>query len=387
MDTKLIIISYVSSLMANLIILLGFVSIFVWLKEQSDHPWLKRHRSGCLTVVGIAMLLFMHMQAWSNSNLSQAMVGFHWTYLNMELVGLFNLTLVNHSRGQILNSVGLSGLWFFLNMKIWSWPAVALFVVVVLIEVLVYWQSHWFQQSGWHYQLGFWPYAGLALVATSLIYGPQDLLGWMRQLVALVILNIFCYVYGRSLIKRIILNNLFEHRAMYDELTKLRNFGAFDHDLEHLYQNFRSTGGMYALYEMDIDRFKRINDTYGHLAGNEVLQQVAACLNRVVNELEFPARLYRTGGEEFTIILRDIEDDSQRAEEISRQLQQSVGALRFGFAPELRITLSLGEERVYETDANYLETYKRADQYLYTSKYNGRDAITLRGRTLKRSSH
>jgi len=103
-----------------------------------------------------------------------------------------------------------------------------------------------------------------------------------------------------------------------------------------------------------------------------------------VSNLEFRARIYRTGGEEFTVILRDIQDDSERAEAISRELQQAVAQLRLEFDAQLRITLSLGEERVSETDANYLEAYKRADQYLYTSKYNGRNAITLRGRTLER---
>jgi hypothetical protein len=54
MDTNLIIISYLSSLMANLIALLGFISIFVWFKEQTDSRWLKQHRGGFLAVLGVA---------------------------------------------------------------------------------------------------------------------------------------------------------------------------------------------------------------------------------------------------------------------------------------------------------------------------------------------
>lgn len=384
MDTNLIIISYLSSLMANLIVLLGFISIFVWFKEQTDSRWLKQHRGGFLAVLGVAFLLFIHTEAWSNAHLSQYLIGFHWTYLNMEILALYNLTLENSSRWQLASTVGLTGLWFFMNMKIWSWPAVAVFAVLVIVEGCIYIGSRWLTKNMATYQLGFWVAAVLVFVIATLIYAHQDIYSWLRQISALLVLNLFCYLYGKALINRVILNNLFEHRAMYDELIKLRNFGAFDHDLEHLYQQFRTTGERYALYEMDIDHFKRINDTYGHPAGNVVLKKVAEQLNQVVSNLEFRARIYRTGGEEFTVILRDIQDDSERAEAISRELQQAVAQLRLEFDAQLRITLSLGEERVSETDANYLEAYKRADQYLYTSKYNGRNAITLRGRTLER---
>lgn len=384
MDTKLIIISYLSSLIANLIILLGFISIFIWFKEETGRSWLKKHRSGFLTLLGIGFLLFIHTEAWSNANLSRHLIGFHWTYLNMEIVALYNLTLENPSRWQLAGTMGLTGLWFFMNMQVWSWSAVMLFGVLLVVEGCIYIGQRWLAKNMVTYQLGFWVAAGLVFIIATLIYTHQDMYGWLRQISALLILNLFCYLYGKALLNRVILNNLFEHRAMYDDLTKLRNFGAFDSDLERLYQHFRVTGERYALYEMDIDHFKQINDTYGHPAGNIVLQKVAEQLNQVVSNLEFRARIYRTGGEEFTVILRDVRDDPKRAEEISRQMQQAVAQLRLEFDTQLRITLSLGEERVNETDANYLEAYKRADQYLYTSKYSGRNTITLRGRTLER---
>lgn len=71
------------------------------------------------------------------------------------------------------------------------------------------------------------------------------------------------------------------------------------------------------------------------------------------------------------------------AETISRSIQRGISELRFTFKGEaVSVTISIGEERVSPSDANYLDIYKRADQYLYASKHNGRNAITLRGRTL-----
>ena len=119
-----------------------------------------------------------------------------------------------------------------------------------------------------------------------------------------------------------------------------------------------------------------------------MLETVADHLTEALGAVGYPNALYRTGGEEFSIILHDIKDSLKEAERITRQLLKSLSLLRFTSpAGEFHVTVSIGEDLVLPSDENFLDVYERADQYLYQSKHNGRNAITLRGKTLTRTKH
>ena len=118
---------------------------------------------------------------------------------------------------------------------------------------------------------------------------------------------------------------------------------------------------------MDIDHFKKVNDTYGHQVGDEVLAQLARILNSHARQDDVVARY---GGEEFVIILPETDVDTSRtiAEQIRQVVEQAVWQTG-------KVTISIGIATVTEedTDATIL---KKADQALYVSKENGRNRVS-----------
>lgn len=388
MSFQLVAVSYVSTVVTNIIVLLGLISVFIWIKEQSKNEFILKHRTACQIMFGIIVMLFLFGESWSNFFLSKEFVGMHWSYMNLEIIALYGLTMQVRSKWQLGTTLVLTTLWLSSAMSTFNAVAFGLFLVLVLVEVGIHQFAKQIFELRWVNAVAFVTVTVLVLRIAALTLPGQDVESWVRQLVAMLILSVVSYEYSRGLSKMTATSMLFEHEAKYDSLTGLRNFRMFSSDLEARFIQFRQSGKRYAIYAMDVDHFKHINDTYGHLMGNTVLKQIAACIEDVVAKLPYEASLYRTGGEEFTIILQAIAEDSSEAERISRHIQDSVSQLTFQFdqgAP-FSCTVSMGEERVQPNDKTALDAFKRADKYLYTSKHNGRNAITLRGKTLQRQA-
>ena len=126
-----------------------------------------------------------------------------------------------------------------------------------------------------------------------------------------------------------------------------------------------------AVIVLDIDRFKRINDTWGHAAGDLVLQRVAHTC-RV--ELRAWDHIGRIGGEEFLVVLHS--GAPQQAQEITERLRAAVERLDFSsVAPDLRVTISLGVHvaRGYDSSA----AIAAADSMLYRAKESGRNRVEV----------
>jgi diguanylate cyclase (GGDEF)-like protein len=121
----------------------------------------------------------------------------------------------------------------------------------------------------------------------------------------------------------------------------------------------------------DIDHFKRINDTYGHLAGDAVLRRIADTLNHVVRECDHVGRY---GGEEFLIILPN--SDAAGAMEVAQRVRQQVSQVRFyNDGKEISLTISVGVAQCTEADDSAEAVLGRADDALYRAKANGRNQV------------
>jgi diguanylate cyclase (GGDEF) domain len=90
--------------------------------------------------------------------------------------------------------------------------------------------------------------------------------------------------------------------ATHDKLTHAYNYDAFDVDFRSLFKDNILSDGKFTMMMFDIDHFKHINDTYGHLAGDKVLQTIVDVVQNVLADNDENIKLYRTGGEEFNII-------------------------------------------------------------------------------------
>ena len=166
----------------------------------------------------------------------------------------------------------------------------------------------------------------------------------------------------------------FRRDAMTDSLTNLANRKAFDEHLEAACAKADAEGEALTLAMLDIDHFKRFNDTWGHQTGDQVLRYVASVMGRVAKTPRLAARY---GGEEFAMIFpKENIDQVHRALETIRKEIASRSLRRRSTDDELgAVTLSVGfaERRPDETAASLLE---RADTALYASKHAGRNCVT-----------
>jgi methyl-accepting chemotaxis protein len=123
----------------------------------------------------------------------------------------------------------------------------------------------------------------------------------------------------------------------------------------------------------DIDDFKRINDTYGHNIGDEVLRQVGGVLIHTTRSDDY---CIRYGGEEFVLI--GFHDDKASSLEITERIRSEIADLRFGCnTGEFSVTISAGIAFYERSNETFNNTLERADLKLYESKKNGKDRVTI----------
>ncbi|MCY1284977.1 diguanylate cyclase (GGDEF) domain protein [compost metagenome] len=161
-------------------------------------------------------------------------------------------------------------------------------------------------------------------------------------------------------------------KSLVDPLTGLPNRAAWGERLELEVARRQRYGGELLLAVLDVDHFKRINDGFGHLAGDKVLKLIAGELARRLRKTDFIARF---GGEEFVLLLPGTPLDGGR--QLLDSLRQAIEACPFHFKGErLTITLSAGLAAFVVDDAP-AAVFERADQALYRAKAAGRNRIEL----------
>ncbi len=164
--------------------------------------------------------------------------------------------------------------------------------------------------------------------------------------------------------------------AITDPLTGLANRRRFDEVLEREWRRTGRTGSSLALLMIDADRFKDLNDMFGHLRGDDVLRSLARIIAQSVRETEDLAARY--GGEEFAVILPDIcEDEAMRvAERIrARTGQERVQASR-SVSWDLSVSIGVAFARP-DLSARAIDLIDAADRALYAAKNGGRDRVVL----------
>lgn len=158
--------------------------------------------------------------------------------------------------------------------------------------------------------------------------------------------------------------------SITDGLTGLHNRRHFFEEAEKEAERAERYRRPVTAIMLDVDFFKRVNDTHGHAAGDEVLRKIASCCRSEVRELDI---LGRYGGEEFVILLT--ESDLERACQVAERLRARIEAFPFVVKDvSLKLTASLGvaERRMGESVESVLD---RADQALYTAKQRGRNLV------------
>ncbi|WP_226609077.1 GGDEF domain-containing protein [Marinobacter nauticus] len=161
--------------------------------------------------------------------------------------------------------------------------------------------------------------------------------------------------------------------SMTDRLTGLLNRGTWENLVDAEYERFRRYGQATSLVMFDIDHFKRVNDTYGHLAGDEVIRHTAEVTRKNIRQSDSAGRY---GGEEFGIILPETDAESARVicERIREAIENSTVSTTAG---DIRYTVSMGIAQLTETPENYMQWMQKADEALYKAKESGRNKVVI----------
>ena len=179
-----------------------------------------------------------------------------------------------------------------------------------------------------------------------------------------------------SFLSQAVQNNLHYEHSVRDVKTGLYNHGYFLTRLAEEIARTKREEAISSLLVIDVDKFKIFNDTYGHLAGDRVLESLAFTIKQSLRIGDIPSRF---GGEEFTILL--INTPRQIAWMVAERLRMSVAAMKVPWETPLpQVTISLGLVSFdSNTDASAEVIISRADEALYQSKENGRNRTSVWG--------
>lgn len=178
------------------------------------------------------------------------------------------------------------------------------------------------------------------------------------------------------------MNGQLKQLSKTDFLTELNNRGHWEDALMHEFKRLKRSGHRSSLLMCDIDHFKRVNDTFGHAAGDAVIKAVAQAVKKNLRETDVAGRY---GGEEFAVLLVDTTED--QAMYFAERLRKTVENLAIEYNQQiLKVTVSVGIAEYHSDMLEHRQWLEAADKALYTSKANGRNQVTLCSAQLKASS-
>ncbi|MDF0750181.1 EAL domain-containing protein [Marinobacter sp. 71-i] len=164
-----------------------------------------------------------------------------------------------------------------------------------------------------------------------------------------------------------------EHMAYYDSLTDLVNRREFERRLVQALEDTHNTGRQHVLLYLDLDQFKIVNDTCGHVAGDHLLKQIAGLLSHQIRSDDTLARL---GGDEFGVLLRGC--DILHAQKVAEKLCEEVREYRFVWQSRpFSVSLSIGMVLIDDHYNSAGELLSHADLACYAAKDRGRNNVQL----------
>jgi len=162
-----------------------------------------------------------------------------------------------------------------------------------------------------------------------------------------------------------------------DGLTGLLNRKAWENELENEFKRYQRNNNPCSLIMFDIDHFKKVNDNYGHPAGDEVIRETSRILRETQREIDVAGRY---GGEEFAVILLNCNDEG--AKTFAERLRKAIEKLTVAYEDmEIKFTISLGISELDATISSPKDWLNSADKGLYQAKENGRNNSVIYKKT------
>ena len=163
-----------------------------------------------------------------------------------------------------------------------------------------------------------------------------------------------------------------QRQATRDGLTGLMNHRAFYEALEQELWRSRRYGGMISMIMADIDNLKKVNDNFGHRAGDKVIREISRRIRECIRQIDLAARY---GGDEFAVILPNTALDE--ATLVSQRIVEAVGRAPIEWQGEdVQLSISIGVGQ-YGPDANPEDITSRSDRALYSAKQAGKNMVSV----------
>ncbi len=164
-----------------------------------------------------------------------------------------------------------------------------------------------------------------------------------------------------------------EKKLNQDQLTGAFNRRAYDKKISDEMTRFLRYGNVFSLLVIDADKFKRINDQYGHAIGDRCLQEIIKRTHPLLRKNDMLARY---GGEEFVVVMP--ETDAQGGQQAAEKIRKTIGKIEFLYKNEkVRVTVSIGVSCAKPGDETHEQVFERADMAVYKAKENGRNQVVV----------
>ena len=164
-----------------------------------------------------------------------------------------------------------------------------------------------------------------------------------------------------------------EKEVLLDALTQINNRRAYDLQIRENLRRFHRNGEQFSLILIDIDHFKKVNDDYGHKAGDKCLKEITKLIKSSLRQSDFLARY---GGEELIAILPG--SNSAGAQYVAEKIRNCIAKARFYYKGEIiPVTISLGVTGVMASDTDPDSAFIRVDEAMYRAKKDGRNRVCV----------
>jgi diguanylate cyclase (GGDEF)-like protein len=215
-----------------------------------------------------------------------------------------------------------------------------------------------------------WLVVTVTFIAACLLHSPTLITHHLLETTALLVAMVGVTLAATTLASSEI---AYRSASVLDPLTGLLNRSALEERFLELGEQARLVGAPISLVLFDLDRFKAINDRYGHDVGDQILREVAYQVRKSLRQFEL---VYRMGGEEFLIILPGVDRDQGAL--TAEQLRETLGQVRL--EDGVSVTASFGVTCGAGEAIDFASLYHEADQALYQAKRAGRDRVSAPSR-------
>lgn len=356
---------------------LGYTVLFGLLENFSAKRAAGKHTVGqfqqALPLVIAVSLLLIAMRVINKAANAQGMQEY-WLLINLQLLIMMYTDLMIDSFFAFLILKIVDGITFAATGAMTA----VVWLVFIIVGLALFYESHyargWSPDNPWLFALpplvidaGFW-------LVIRLAYHTQWYLV-IINFVSFTIAMLVIFFNGRSQRSSEQVMARLTHETQFDALSGVRNWAMFQNDLTKAYAK-ATTDKPLGVMTFDLDHFKSINDEHGHLAGNAALKAAAQGLDAMLQNADPHYHVYRTGGEEFAVILPNT--TCTQAKQIGLNALACIRGLQVATqAGTLNLTASFGMTLAQVDDRDATMTFRRADQALYLAKNAGRDRLAI----------